>query len=101
MKNHTNILVYNISYKTLMDTKPMYIRFNKMDGFTRVYAGTRYLVLFGGKKCDSIYNRIRSFVGVISGLTYVISHNWENLYKMNLDALKKDLIVNRHTKKNI
>ena len=30
-----------------------------MDGFTRVYAGTRYLVLFGGKKCDSIYNRIR------------------------------------------
>ena len=59
MKNHANILVYNISYKTLMDAKPMYIRFNKMDGFTRVYVGTRYLVLFRDKKCDSIYNRIR------------------------------------------
>ena len=59
MKNYTNILVYNISYKTLMDAQPMHIRFNKMNGFTSEYVRTRYLVLFGGKKCDSMYNRIR------------------------------------------
>ena len=32
-----------------MGAKPIHTRFNKMDGFTRVLAGTRYLVLFGGK----------------------------------------------------
>ena len=33
--------------------------FDKVDGFIRVYNGTRYLLLFGGEKCDFIYNRIR------------------------------------------
>ena len=33
----------------LMSAKPIHTRFNKTDGFTRVYAGTRYVVLFGGK----------------------------------------------------
>ena len=37
-----NILVYEISYKTLVDTKPLRIRFDKMDEFIRVYNGTRY-----------------------------------------------------------
>ena len=32
----------------MIGAKPIHTRFNKMDGFTRVYAGTRYLVLFGG-----------------------------------------------------
>ena len=34
------ILIYKISYKTLIGAKPLRIRFNKVDG-------TRYLVLFG------------------------------------------------------
>ena len=49
----------------------MCIRFDKMDGG---YAGIRYLV-FGGKKYDSIYGRIRNLVGVTSRVTYVISRN--------------------------
>ena len=56
-KSHENILVFNISYKTSVDCKPLHIRFD--NGFIRVYDGTRYLVLFGRKKYDSIYNRIR------------------------------------------
>ena len=44
-KSYKNILVY-ISYKTLIDAKPLQIRFNKIDGFVRVYDGTGYLVLF-------------------------------------------------------
>ena len=39
-----NILIYNISYKTLMGAKPLRIRFDKKNGFIRVYDGTRYLV---------------------------------------------------------
>ena len=33
-----------------MGAKPMHIRFDKVNGFIRVYDGTRYLVLFGDKK---------------------------------------------------
>ena len=53
------ILVYNISYKTLVDAKPLCIMFDKIDVFIRVYDGTIYLVLFGSEKYDFIYNRIR------------------------------------------
>ena len=53
-----NILVYNISYKTLIDSNPLRIRFDKIDGFIRVYDGTRYLVLFGGEEYEFIYNRM-------------------------------------------
>ena len=32
-KSYKNILVYNISYKTLIGTKPLRISFNKTNGF--------------------------------------------------------------------
>ena len=48
-KSHENILIYNISYRTLIDPKPLRIRFDKIDGFIRIYDGTRYLTLFGSE----------------------------------------------------
>ena len=56
--------------------KPLRIRFDKIDGFITAYDGTRYLLLFGGEKYDFLYNRIRYFIGVKSGITYVNSHNY-------------------------
>ena len=82
-KSYENILVYNISYKSLIDSKPLRIRFNKIDGFIRVYDKTRYLILFGSEKYDSIYNRIRYLISVKSGITYIISHNYA---KIKLDS---------------
>ena len=38
-----DILVYNISYKSLI-AKPLPVRFEKIERFVRVYDGTRYLV---------------------------------------------------------
>ena len=58
-ESYERILVYNISYKSLNDSKPLCIRFDKIDGFSRVYDGTRYLVLFGSERYNSICNRIR------------------------------------------
>ena len=46
-KSYENILVDNISYKSLIESKPLRIRFDKIDEVIRVYDGTRYLVLFG------------------------------------------------------
>ena len=43
-KSYENVQVYNISYKSLIDSKPLRIRFDKIDGFIRVYDGTRYLI---------------------------------------------------------
>ena len=48
-KSYENILVYNISYKSLIDYIPLCIRFDKIDRFIRVYDGTRYLVLLYSK----------------------------------------------------
>ena len=59
------------------------IRFDKRDGFIRVYDGTKYLLLFGGGKFDLIYNRIIYLIGIKSGVTYVISHNYA---KMKVDS---------------
>ena len=49
-KSHENILICNISYKTLIDPKPLHIRFDKIVGFIRIHDGTRYLTLFGSEK---------------------------------------------------
>ena len=38
-------MVSNISYKSLIDSEPLDTRFNKIDGFIRVYDGTRYYYL--------------------------------------------------------
>ena len=49
-KPQENNLFYNISLKKLIDSKPLHIRFDKIDGFIRFYDRTRYLVLFGSEK---------------------------------------------------
>ena len=45
-KTYKNILVYNISYKTLIGAKPLCIRFDKVDGFIRVYDGTIIIIYY-------------------------------------------------------
>ena len=45
-KSHENILIYDISYKTLIGSKPFCIRFDKIDGFIRIYDETRYLTVW-------------------------------------------------------
>ena len=57
-KPHENILVKIILYRILIDSKPLNIRFYKIGGFISVYGRTRYLVLFGIEKYDSICNSI-------------------------------------------
>ena len=52
-----NILIYDISYKTLVGSKALRIRFD--NGIIRVYDGTRYSVSLGPEKYDGIYKRIR------------------------------------------
>ena len=41
LKPYKTILIYNISNKILIGVKSLLIRFNKIDGFVRVYNVTR------------------------------------------------------------
>ena len=41
-KYDKNILVYNNSHKTLIDATPFHIKFNKVNGFIRVYDGNKF-----------------------------------------------------------
>ena len=74
-------------YKSVIDSKPLRIRLNKIDGFIRVYDGTRYLVLFGSEKNDYIYNMIRYLMSVKSGIAYIISHNYAKIRVVSYDSL--------------
>ena len=56
--SHERILIYDILHKIQIDSKPLWIRFDEIDGIIRIYDGTRYLTLFGTKIYDTIYDRI-------------------------------------------
>ena len=70
-KPHENILIYGISYKTLI---PLRIRFDKIDWFIRICDRTRYLTLFGSEKYGAIYNRILYLISLEIGIIYIFCH---------------------------
>ena len=71
-----NILIYDIFYKTLIGTKYLRIMFNNADGFITDYAETKYLVLIGLEQYYVIYGRNRYVIGLKSGITSVLFHNY-------------------------
>ena len=66
-------MIYDISYKTLIGPKSLRITFHKIDGFIRIYDGTRYLTLFDSENYDAIYNRIRYLISLKISITYIFS----------------------------
>ena len=78
MKLHTKIFWF-MTYKSLTDTKPICIMFDKVERFIWDLDGTNYLVLFGLKKYDAIYDRIRYLMGLKSGITFFFSYNYPKI----------------------
>ena len=95
-KSYENILVYNISDKGLIDSKPSHIRFDKINGFIRVYDETTCLVSFESEKYDFIYNRIIYPINVKSGIKYVISHNYVKIKVDSYDPLPLEKTMTFH-----
>ena len=67
-------MIYDILSKTLTDPKPLCIRLRKIDGFTRIYDGTKYLTLFGSEKYETIYSKIRYLISLICAFRYIYPH---------------------------
>ena len=61
----------------------MRIRFDKIDGFIRIYDGTRYSTLFCSEKYDAICNRIRYLISLKDSILYVFSLYYA---KMKVDS---------------
>ena len=81
-KSHGNILIYDISYKSLFVLKPLCFRFDTIDEFIRISDGTRYLTLFGSERNDAIYDRIRYLISPKGGITYFFHY----LAKIKVDS---------------
>ena len=92
-KSHENILIYDISYKTLIGSKTLRIRFDKIDGFITIYDGRRYLTLLGSEKYDVFYDRIRYLASLKSGITYVFSEYFPKLKVDSYDFLPIEKIL--------
>ena len=75
-----------ISYKSLIDFKPLRIRFDEIDEFIRIYDETKNLFLFGNEKYDSIYNSIRYHWHYI----ITISHNYAAINVDSYDSLNSE-----------
>ena len=75
-KTYENILIYDISHKTLMGAKLLRIWFEKIDGFIKIYDGIRYLVLFTSERYNAIYNRIAYLISEKSGITDIIDYKF-------------------------
>ena len=88
-------MIYDISYKTLTGPKPLRIKFHKIDGFIRIYDGTRYLTLFSSENYDAIYNRIRYRISLKSSIAYNFSHYFAKIKFHSYDSLpiEKRLIL--------
>ena len=89
-------MIYDISNKTLIDPKPLCFRFDKIDGFIRIYDGSKYLVLFVPEKYDAIYNGIRYLISLKSGVTDVFSHYYANIKVDSYDSLPTEKILTLH-----
>ena len=89
-------MIYDISYKTLIDPRPFRIRFDQIGGFIRIYYGTRYLKLFDSEKHDAIYDRIRYLISLKSGIADIFSHYFAKIKVDSYDSLPIEKILTLH-----
>ena len=93
-KSHENTIIYNISFKTLIDPKPLRIRFDKKDEFIWIYDRIRYLILFGSEKYDAINDRIRYLISLKKWYPIYFSHYFAKVH--SYDSLPIEKILTLH-----
>ena len=76
-----------------MCAKHLQIRFDKLDGFIRVYNRTRYLVLLRVEKKNFIYIRIRYLIAVKRRITYTNCYNYAKIKVDSYDSLPLEKIL--------
>ena len=96
-KLYENISVYNISCKTPMGSKPLHIRFDKIDGFIMVLDGKiKHLVLSDYGLFDKICDKIKYLICNKSGITKSINHNFGRIKIDSYNSLLIKKILTFH-----
>ena len=62
-----------------MGTKPLHIKFDKLDGYIKIYNGIRYLVLFGSWWYDKSFDNIKYLMSEKSGIADSINRNFARI----------------------
>ena len=84
--------VYDILYKTSTRPKPLWIRFDKMDGFIMVLDGKmKHFALFDYGMYDKICNKIKHIMSKKSGLANIINHNFVSIKIDSYNSLPIEL----------
>ena len=78
-KTYENILIYDISYTNFMDSIPLRIRLDKIDGFIKVHDRIRYLVIPGRSWFDKISDNIKYLIREKSSTSDSINQNFERI----------------------
>ena len=68
----------------------MCITFDKLDGFIRIFDGTRYLTLLDSEIFNAIYDKIRYLQSLKSRIAYIFSNYFA---KTKVDS--SDYLLNR------
>ena len=71
----------------------MHIRFSKLDRFIRNYDGSKYLLLFGLEKYDTVYVGIRYLIGTNSSLTYIFSQCYTKIKVNSYGSLPLEKVL--------
>ena len=101
-KLYENISVYDISYKTSMDPKPLRIRFDKIDRFIRVRGGEfRHLVLFDHGLFDQICDKIKYLISEKTGIADSTNHNIGKIRINSYNFLPIEKILTFHNDKTL
>ena len=69
-------IIWKYFVQALIGAKLLRISFDRVNGFIRVYDRNRYLLLFGPKKFDTIYNKFRYLITQKSNISCIIYHNY-------------------------
>ena len=89
-------MIFNISYKNLVGSKPLRIIFDKKHGFIRIYDGTRYLILFGSKKYDGINDRVRYVMNIKMCIANIFTHCFAKVKVDTYEFFPIQKILNLH-----
>ena len=76
-----------------MDATPLRICFEKIDRFIKIYDGIRYLVLFGSRRYDAVFDRIRYPVSKKSSITDIISHSFVRIKIDSYSSLPIEKVI--------
>ena len=100
-KWHENVLIYDISYKTLIVQKLLCSRFNKIDEFIRIMMEFLeffriYLTLVGYENYHAIYNRIRYLISLKNIISYIFSRYFVEIKVDYYDSLPTEKRLSLH-----